>query len=367
MAFIVIDITVRPSGRLPAVPPGSRAVRLHRRVGVLHPAGLPEPAPPAAPSYDRATAGNRRVTGRRGWLFRPDRETMGPGLPGGNGRWPSGQSGGAWMPEPYNAQDPGPKTSGAAALAGPPASPAGRHRSRAMKIITPLVLFGLGVVLLVLAVGLYRSAATTEVPEPAVPYLGFDSFLPLAEIDFVVTRASSDRTLVEIRMQRGPQRPTQRTVTVVLVLSTSHQLVKKVTFGHSLFAPRIVHFTVNVADFGMSFNGTTASAAIPKISFLGPGTPQVGVKYPIPSASSYDWSSFPTTTVTSSYAVWTTATVPSAIGEQKAASTPGQVVVGINHARQATESDKTFAAGALLGLAGGAILSAVQEALHARD
>ena len=48
--------SIRPSGRLPFVPPGPRAVRLHGRVGVLHPAGLPEPAPPRGPRVHLLTA-----------------------------------------------------------------------------------------------------------------------------------------------------------------------------------------------------------------------------------------------------------------------------------------------------------------------
>ena len=82
---------------------------------------------------------------------------------------------------------------------------------------------------------------------------------------------------------------------------------------------------------------------------------------------SYDWSSFPTSAINNSDAAWTIATTSSVSGRQAVASTPGRVAVGINHARQASDNDKTFVAGALLGLAGGAILSAVQEALHARD
>jgi hypothetical protein len=239
-----------------------------------------------------------------------------------------------------------------------------------MKIITPLVLFGLGVVLLVLAVVLYRSAATTEVPGPAVPLVGFNSNFAIGDIGYVVTRASSGRTLVTIEMQRDPRGRVPRlkpTVYVTLIAGTLHKPAPPVTFGHSRFAQRSVHFTVNVADFGMSFNGITASAAIPKIGYLGPGTPDLYVRYPIPSASSYDWSSLPTLRVTNSYAEWETATANTPAGVQAEASTPGQIAVGINHARQATDTDKTFAAGALLGLAGGAILSAVQEALHARD
>jgi hypothetical protein len=272
------------------------------------------------------------------------------------------------MPEPHHAEDAGPNTSGAAALAGPPASPVARHRSRAMKIITPLVLFGLGVVLLVLAVVLYPSAAT-EVPGPVVPTLVISSRVPISPIEYHVIPASSGRTNVEILMGQDPLAPRSRSRTVSVGLSTypGPAVTGDATFGHSRSAVATVHFTVHVADFGMRFNGITASVAIPSIYYTGPGTPVMEVHYPIPSASSYDWSAFPTTAVSNSLALWTIVTTKSGSGGQARASTPGQVAIGINHARQATDSNKTFAAGALLGLAGGAILSAVQEALHARD
>jgi hypothetical protein len=271
-------------------------------------------------------------------------------------------------PEPQHAEDAEPEASSAAAVAGPPASPDARHRSRAMKIITPLVLFGLGVVLLVLAIVLYPSAAT-EVPGPAVPWLGIQSNVAIAEITYTAIRVSSNRTTIDITMYRDPLGPrsVSRGVYVNLSPDLPHGMSQRATFGHSQ-SKAAVHFTLNAADSGMSFNGTTAAVAIPRIVYLGPGTPALIVQYPIPSASSYDWSSsLPTVKVTSSSAAWTTATVKAAVGVQAQASAPGQVVVGINHARQATDNNKTFIAGALLGLAGGAILSGVQEALHARD
>jgi hypothetical protein len=274
------------------------------------------------------------------------------------------------MPEAHSAHDSGPKTPGAAALVGPPASPVARDRSRAMKIITPLVLFGLGVVLLVLAVVLYPSAAT-EVPGPApvVPTLVISSRVPIAPIEYRVIPASSGRTKVEILMGQDPLAPRSRfrTVSVGLITYPGPEVAADATFGHSRSAVATVHFTVHVPNFGMRFNGITASVAIPSIYYTGPGTPVMEVHYPIPSASSYDWSAFPTTAVSNSLALWTIVTTKSDSGGQARASTPGQVAIGINHARQAADSNKTFVAGALLGLAGGAILSAVQEALHARD
>jgi hypothetical protein len=42
-------------------------------------------------------------------------------------------------------------------------------------------------------------------------------------------------------------------------------------------------------------------------------------------------------------------------------------VVGLNHSAQTRDDIKIFIAGALLGIAGGAIIAAVQEAMHLGD
>lgn len=276
-------------------------------------------------------------------------------------------------PEPHSAQGQGPNTSGAAALAGPPAAPVVRHRSRAMKIITPLILFGLGMVLLVLAVVLYPSA-TAEIAGPPVPILRISSPVPILSISYRVIQTSSDRTDVEVVIVRDPLVPMSRfrtarlqVVSVNLDTFSGNGPTGFANFGRIRSTVATFNFTVHWADFGMRFDGITASAAIPALSYTGPGTPSVAVEYPIPSASSYDWSSFPTTELDSSSAVWMVAATRSDAGGEAGAFTPGQVAIGINHARQATDNNKTFLAGALLGLAGGAILSAIQEALHARD
>ena len=118
-------------------------------------------------------------------------------------------------------------------------------------------------------------------------------------------------------------------------------------------------FFVEARSFGVEYNDVTASAAIPEVVYDGPGTPLLIVSYQIPSASSYDWSSYPASSVDKSGAVWQQALIHG--------DTVGRVTVGTNYAAQANDDTRTFIAGALLGLAGGALLSAVQEALHAGD
>jgi hypothetical protein len=116
------------------------------------------------------------------------------------------------------------------------------------------------------------------------------------------------------------------------------------------------HVFVKAHNFGVTFNGVTAAAAIPEV--LSKGASLI-TSYHIPSASSYDWSSYPTAFLSSSGATWDEALI--------SGDTVGWVASGINHIAQANDDSTTFIAGALLGLAGGAILSAVQEALHADD
>ena len=118
-------------------------------------------------------------------------------------------------------------------------------------------------------------------------------------------------------------------------------------------------------NFGVASNGVTVAAAIPEIAFTGSKGANLIATYHIPSADNYDWSSDPPSTLSNSGAAWTEAVLPGSI--YNSGDTAGRVASGINHTAQANDDTKTFIAGALLGLAGGALLSAVQEALHASD
>ena len=112
---------------------------------------------------------------------------------------------------------------------------------------------------------------------------------------------------------------------------------------------------------GYTANGVTASAALPELQLDGPSgqTADMFIQYNIPSADSYDWSASPTFQTTGDSATWNE--------ELTDGGLPTSTAVGTNHANQAKDNRNTFLAGALVGLAGGALLSAVQEALHAND
>ena len=89
--------------------------------------------------------------------------------------------------------------------------------------------------------------------------------------------------------------------------------------------------------------------------YLGEGTPEVLVGYHIPKASSFDWSALPPAAYTTTTIAWT----EPVSGED----TAPKVAVGINQSRQSSDNHLAFIAGALIGLAGGAVLSGIQEAL----
>jgi hypothetical protein len=121
-------------------------------------------------------------------------------------------------------------------------------------------------------------------------------------------------------------------------------------------------FFINAHNFSVNSDRINAYAAIPDIilHLTGQGSenPTMAVSFRIPSASSYDWSS-PANERRASEVAW----IESLTGGE----TPGRVIDGTNHTRQRTDANLTFLAGALIGVAGAALLISIQEAMHAFD
>jgi len=121
-------------------------------------------------------------------------------------------------------------------------------------------------------------------------------------------------------------------------------------------------FPVKDSSFGYAANGTTASAAIPKAFYLGPGSApaQLYASYDnVGAPNAYDWSGLQPQSTSASEIIWDES-VPSG-------GTLGEIDQGVNDDAQSQDGYKIFLAGALIGLAGGALLAALQEALHAKD
>ena len=281
------------------------------------------------------------------------------------------------VPQPENplAHSPPPRPPDS----GPP-SPGEHKRSTLKKILTPLVLAAVGLLLFLLVIIFYPSAVT-DVRTPSYSRLALETKFPVAIIGLSVIQVSADIAEMKISVELPVGTTGEAGATAALVVSpalgtafrdcparscvsvrgplTAEEWGESLVFSSVDGAPAkaTADFFVKARHFGVASNGITASAAIPEFIYQGPGTPMFLIGYNIPAAASYDWSSFPTAAVSSHTASWQE--------DLTTADTPGRAAVGINPAGQANHDNKTFIAGALVGLAGAAILSAIQEALHA--
>jgi hypothetical protein len=112
------------------------------------------------------------------------------------------------------------------------------------------------------------------------------------------------------------------------------------------------HFDMGPNERGLAYNGLNAVVAIPEVVIPGPReNPELHVSYDIPSDASYDWSPGPPQTA----AEWSS--------HLTRADTPGQMFFGTDHGREDSDNLHIFLAGALIALAGAAILAALQEGL----
>jgi hypothetical protein len=114
-------------------------------------------------------------------------------------------------------------------------------------------------------------------------------------------------------------------------------------------------------DVGYSTNGVEVVGRLPSLSFFSYTTGQYqdgftnDVSYTIPGASSFDWVSADPTYV-SDAVYW---------DRSPEAAKTGQWFSASNHSASQQDSTDTFIAGAFVGVAGGALIAVLQEALDA--
>lgn len=125
-----------------------------------------------------------------------------------------------------------------------------------------------------------------------------------------------------------------------------------------------VSFNVSDTGFGYQSTGVQAVVALPGVEYgdeysTGSG-PVLNASYWISSAGGYDWSAFPPTAQNAipglDFLTWTEKPVERSV--------PGRIAFGIDHNQQSVDDRNTFVAGALVGLAGAALIAAFQELLH---
>jgi hypothetical protein len=126
-------------------------------------------------------------------------------------------------------------------------------------------------------------------------------------------------------------------------------------------------------SFGFTGNSQTAYAELPSIyaSQTQRSFTSFSVSYNIPNASMYDWSvppqvtdyGLPDTTIWN-YELNLPTQNDAPLGTFGSQVAQGTEVIGLNHDAQTADSTDTLIAGALLGIAGGVAIVAMQEVLH---
>lgn len=246
----------------------------------------------------------------------------------------------------------------------------------------PIVLFGLGVVFVVISYLAYPRPAGVGIPGYST--IDVVSQAPIGIIDFSAQPSSADTVEVTVQLKLSeltvaPRGPTSATVyfappNAIQFTQCPHQVCSQevreqpgaqgqlVSFTSRPGATATATFRTKATGVVPAANGLTASAALPQAFYSCPAsdpqcpTPTLETRYDIASAASYDWSSLPYQHVTGSMITW---------GEQVlSGATPGRVAVGLDPASQSRDDARTFIAGALIGLAGGALLAGIQELLH---
>jgi hypothetical protein len=245
--------------------------------------------------------------------------------------------------------------------------------------ITPIILAVLGAALALTAFVLYPKR-TAELPPPASSTLAVDTTGPIEAIRYRVAQSAPAiaRIIVSVVLPSGEpagavslkvappdgisfaQCRAPACVTSPALGSASSIWTKQLAFMPTV-AGQVANaeFPVKARNFGVTFNGVTAAAAIPEVIYDGPNNlgAVLIAAYRIPSAASYDWSS--------SFLSADPTRSPTTFHERlPSGDTPARAAIGINHDAQEHDANMTFWAGIVAGLAAGAILSAIQEFLH---
>ncbi len=239
-------------------------------------------------------------------------------------------------------------------------------------VVTPLVLTTIGVICVVFAWLLLPNRP--EVTSPPTTTVSVESTAPVGLITYSVSRQSDDRAALSVELDVFPGTPnyppkTPASVLVFLPQGTRPvtcprlkciHLLKTYSWHENLRFDEVgsasVRIEVRGHDFGYRANGAAAAVALPRVTYRSAANSQVQTHVALPGASGYDWSSYPTSFVEDRQAVWDTSV--------NAGEVPARIATGVNRAAVAHDERMTFVGGAVVGLAGGAIIGAVQESLH---
>jgi hypothetical protein len=262
-----------------------------------------------------------------------------------------------------------------------------QRRLRRRRSLLPVILALIGGVFFIVAVAIYPRP--NDFPIPSYPLISVNSTFAINYIEYRVIPVNRSVTEVSVRVILTPglahPPPKAPHPFVYLYLPPgitfsscpagicsyyqsgeryywveSFNFTPSVKYSQGITGAASIRVFVRADDLGYAFNEDNADAAIPQITYTGPGSPLLETEYDrVPSPNRYDWSAFPPGFSNGTIIAW---------GAQVTnGAAPGRVSVGVDHASQTRDSNDTFIAGALIGLAGAALLSAIQEAFRSND
>ena len=227
-------------------------------------------------------------------------------------------------------------------------------------------------------------------PTPSAPLVSIGTNAPVNDMTYQVVRKGPSRYLLSVILQTSsvvtPKDSKDNTANVEIFLPRRWEFgpcvgsksacvgrpaagvpkgrvpypgtvrVWHIGFPYSTTEARLVIF-IKGRDFGYTSNSVTENVAMPQVEFSDPVNLRLSVVYQdLPSLENYDWSSFPPTTETRTYAGWFELIMNGNV--------QARMATGIDHGAQTRENRDTFLAGALVGIAGSALIGAAQEAIH---
>jgi len=253
------------------------------------------------------------------------------------------------------------------------------RRSRWRKLLIPLIFFVVAIGLGIFTFSVVYPSAETGIPEPYYSTMTMDTSAPIYSVGVAIEQKTPTTAAVGISIElvhSASARPESGSVLLILPTGITFNCDPHADcHNYTSVAPSVeierlrfksgyafCAFFINRHNFSVNFDDINAYAAIPGVILhlkgSGSENPLMAVGFHIPAAASYDWSSFPSRERGSNID-WIE---PLVKGE-----TPGRVIDGTNHARQKTDANLTFLAGALIGIAGAALLIGFQEAMHVSD
>jgi hypothetical protein len=249
-----------------------------------------------------------------------------------------------------------------------------RRRPRWKKILVPVVLAVIGLALLLAGFLIYPRRA--GFPAPVSDFVNISSKSSYVNahmglIYYTVDQVHPDVARVTIDVQmgshvpRGPRLSIQLDVLGAATVTHCSPSCSEVDVAPAVldtepyfqYGTATAYFSLKARSLEVAANGATAEVAFPGLYFTGTKPASLILSYDIPSGNSYDWSPNPPDFFSGSSAAWYDNV---ALGHE----TPSLVATGINHTAQTHDSTLTLVVGILFGIAGGALVAAVQEALH---